>query len=195
MHLLLARNRKIFVRNLGKSGRIDRFATSILTTSQRGRLSPVEVASEVYNMTFSNEPLETRVFLDATAVLGGHGVFKVTGTDNGETIEISLDSGGTNVQASVDGTVIGTAAVSDVKAIVVNAGAGDDTVTVDSAITQRLFVSGGDGNDTITVNSPKGAIYGGAGNDTISTTGSGPYAINGGADNDTITSGDGNNYI
>src|ERR1700712_5540766 len=93
------------------------------------------------------ENLESRRLLAATAALNDNDQFVVTGTDAGETITISLDSAGTNVQASVDGTVVGTAAVADVRGISVDAGAGDDTVTVDADITFRVGVHGGDGND------------------------------------------------
>src|SRR6476661_7495043 len=80
---------------------------SSLSTVREGKRT---LTLEVCTMWHA-EQLETRRLLAATAELGSHGVFKVTGTDDGETIEIALDAGGTNVQASVNGTVIGTAAV------------------------------------------------------------------------------------
>jgi len=114
------------------------------------------------------EMLESRTLLAATATLGTKGLFSVVGTDAGETIAIALSSDATKVQATVDGTVVGEADVASVKWISVDAGLGDDTVTVDAAITQRVFVKGGDGADTITLNNASGGAFGGAGNDIIS---------------------------
>src|SRR3954452_79474 len=118
-------------------------------------------ATEAYTMQrdsslrqyFQIESMERRLFLDATAALNSKGVFVVTGTDAAETIAIGLSSDGTQVQATLAGTVLGSAALADVKGISVNAGAGDDTVTIDAAITKRTSVRGGDGNDTLTDNS------------------------------------------
>src|SRR2546429_8367573 len=95
------------------------------------------------------ESLESRWLLAASAAVDDYGRCVVTATDAGETIALTSD--GTTITATVDGTSVGTAAAADVKAVVVKAGAGDDTVTVDAAVDKRVGVSGGDGNDTITV--------------------------------------------
>jgi hypothetical protein len=47
------------------------------------------------------EILETRRFLDATAVLASHGRFKVTGDDTGEAITVALNAAGDMVQAKI----------------------------------------------------------------------------------------------
>src|SRR3954447_3923167 len=123
---------------------------------------------------FQIESMERRLFLDATAALNSKGVFVVTGTDAAETIAVALSSDGTKVQATLGGTVLGEATLTDVKAITVNAGAGDDTVTIDAAVTKRTVVRGGDGNDTLTDASGKAALSGGSGNDTINLNGAAP---------------------
>src|SRR5216110_3128036 len=92
------------------------------------------------------ESLETRRLLAATVELTEHGLLKVTGTDAGETISLALNSDSSKVEVKVDGTVVGSEAVGDVHGIFVDAGAGDDTVTVGADITQRVGVVGGDGN-------------------------------------------------
>src|SRR5262245_15873300 len=91
-----------------------------------------------------SEFLEPRRLLDASATLDSRGVFRVTGTDNGETIDIVMSSDGTKVQAKLNDSLLGEAAVGDVRAILVSALAGNDTVTIDAAITKRTAVRGGD---------------------------------------------------
>ena len=99
---------------------------------------------------FDIEPIEPRLFLDATAALSSRGVLVVTGTSANETIEIKLNDDTTKVQALLGGTLLGEADVDDVRALSVSAGAGDDTVTVDASVTKRTVVRGGSGNDTLT---------------------------------------------
>src|SRR4051794_31071934 len=55
------------------------------------------------------EVLEGRTLLAATAVLNSRGIFKVTGTDAAETIDIALNSAGDKVQATLGGTLLGEA--------------------------------------------------------------------------------------
>ncbi|MEK6557419.1 MAG: hypothetical protein AABZ14_03865 [Candidatus Margulisiibacteriota bacterium] len=70
-----------------------------------------------------------------------------------------------------------------------NAGAGDDTITVDSSVDiGSLSLFGGDGNDTFVVNGRIGDIQGQAGNDTITVTAGGVVRnLYGGIGNDTFT--------
>jgi len=69
--------------------------------------------------------------------------------------------------------------------IVVNAGAGNDTVSVAAAVTKNAVIDGGDGDDDLT---------GGGGNDVI-TGGAGNDSLNGGSGNDVLDAGAGNNRL
>src|SRR3954453_11951147 len=113
------------------------------------------------------ETLETRRFLDATAVLASHGRFKVSGDDTGEAITVALNAAGDMVQAKIGDSVIGEAAVDDVRSVFVNGGGGDDTLSVDDAVEKRVVLYGGDGNDTLSGGSARVALLGGGGNDTL----------------------------
>jgi uncharacterized protein YkwD len=84
------------------------------------------------------------------------------------------------------GGVTQTYAVSAVRAVTIDAGDGNDTITVGSAVTGNLLVFGGNGNDTITAGGGNEQIYGGMGNDVINAAGAGNYTIYGGAGSNTI---------
>ena len=87
--------------------------------------------------------------------------------------------------------------------VVVQAGGGDDAVTLDSSVpaagTGRHTLAGGDGLDELTVNGQAGALDGGAGADTLTATGgddvlvggSGIDELDGGAGDDDLDTRDG----
>jgi Ca2+-binding RTX toxin-like protein len=88
---------------------------------------------------------------------------------------------------------------SKVNKIVVNAGAGDDTVTMDADIEVPATMNGGDGDDRLTggagadvLNGQNGwnFLYGGAGNDTLNA-GGGAYSceLHGGSGDDRLVGG------
>ncbi|SFR33172.1 calcium-binding protein [Litoreibacter janthinus] len=79
-----------------------------------------------------------------------------------------------------------------VTAYVIELNGGDDNLTVSELIPTQ--VDAGAGNDTVTLSDAADAAFGGDGNDTIST-GGGDDWIDGGADNDIISAGLGNDYI
>ncbi len=106
--------------------------------------------------------------------------------------------------------------------ILINAGAGNDTITASDDVKQKLYMTGGEGNDTITGGSGNDIITdnygsnridGGEGNDTITAMGktsdswlgrvwgkivgsdAGSNTIEGGLGNDTIVTGDGDDII
>jgi hypothetical protein len=116
------------------------------------------------------ERLEKRQLLSAN--LGANGALAVGGTSGGDNIAIRVS--GTKVRVEVNGQLV-TFAIASVSSIVVDAGGGNDRVTLGAGITVA-FVSGGAGNDTLT---------GGAGNDTLS----------GDDGNDSIIGGDGNDAL
>ena len=144
---------------------------------------------------FLPEPLEGRKLLAATAVLNSRGIFKITGTDDAETIELALNSAGDMVQATLGGTLLGEAEVDAVRAIQITSLGGNDTVTVADTLEDRVLVRAGSGDDTVTVNSPRAVIYGGEGLNTLIANGDGPTTIVGGDDKDVITVADGRSLI
>ena len=127
----------------------------------------------------------------------------VTGGDADNNITVSRDLGG---HLFVNGEAIdGDPTVANTDLIRVNAGDGNDVVTLDETNgplpTAQLF--GGDGNDTLTGGSGNDdlsgqdgndSLFGGAGNDALSG-GSGADFIAGGAGNDTLFGGDGNDFL
>lgn len=79
----------------------------------------------------------------------------------------------------------------------INAGDGNDRVTVSSTLTQNITINGGNGNDIIFDaggGSSSTPLNGDAGNDIIYGNG-GNDTINGGDGNDRIVGGDGNDII
>jgi Ca2+-binding RTX toxin-like protein len=89
----------------------------------------------------------------------------------------------------LNGLVVGTEAndailATDYKLHLIEAGAGDDTITTGGGTD---IVHGGDGNDTITTGSGNDVVYGDGGNDIINTSLSGNKLLDGGAGNDTLS--------
>jgi uncharacterized delta-60 repeat protein len=78
--------------------------------------------------------------------------------------------------------------------IVATGGAGNDTITVDAAVTVGADIRGGIGNDTLTGGSGNDSIDGQAGQDSL-VGGNGNDTLTGGADNDTSIGGAGNDSI
>ena len=120
------------------------------------------------------------------------GVMTVTGSSGNDSFRI-VNNGSGSYQVTFNG---GTSVypTSDVSQIVVNAGDGDDAVTIDTGITLPTTINGGNGNDTLIGGSGADSIQGNAGNDSISG-GAGDDSLRGGADNDTIAGGLGNDSI
>ena len=126
----------------------------------------------------SNVP--TRV-VGGTAQLVGS-TLNVYGTSLANTI--SLTQPGT-LDVNVDSVVTSFTSAA-VTAINVFGFDGNDTITVNNAITQAAAISGGNGNDTLTGGGGNDMLTGGANNDTL----------NGGAGDDSLTGGLGNDtYI
>ncbi|HEX8912878.1 MAG TPA: hypothetical protein VF796_11000, partial [Humisphaera sp.] len=124
------------------------------------------------------EGLEERRHL-STSLLNG--VLTVGGTTGGDAVNVSLSNG--NLVVKVNGTTK-TFALSKVAKIVVNAGAGNDTVSVSNAVTRPVVENGGDGNDTLTGGGGNDTLNGGNGND-VERGGGGKDTFVGGAGEDT----------
>ncbi len=76
----------------------------------------------------------------------------------------------------------------------VRSGAGNDVITAAANVKVNMDVYGGDGNDTITTGQGKDRVDGGAGDDIIKT-GAGRDDVFGGAGNDTIDAGSGHDVV
>jgi uncharacterized protein YkwD len=70
-------------------------------------------------------------------------------------------------------------ASSQVQRLVIDAGAGDDTIAVGAGVTAQTYIYAGGGHDLVTGGGGTTTIYGGTGNDTI-TAGPGPTTVYGG---------------
>jgi Ca2+-binding RTX toxin-like protein len=126
------------------------------------------------------ETLETRRLLSAgpsvpappTAVLVG-GELRVTGTKGDDVILVSLDaSDATKVDVNVNGSLLGSFALSDITSgnVDVRAGKGDDTVRVDETnglFPLHLVAYGEQGNDTLVGGSADDELHGGQGDDVL----------------------------
>lgn len=126
------------------------------------------------------EGLESRTMLSATL---SHNVLTVTGTDNNDTIVLTVVSK-TQYSVTLNGQQ-SKFATSKVNSIVINAGAGNDKINVKAVIAAKVSLNGGDGNDTINGGGGAESISGGGGDDSLS----------GGAGNDSIHGGDGSDFI
>jgi len=126
------------------------------------------------------QPLEARRHLDAAtfASLTLSGTLIVLGDGANNVITVSFDDSSGMATAARDGESQSFAA-SMVKRIRVEAGAGDDIVTVSGS--RSCTILGGGGNDTLTGGSRDDSLDGGDGDDVM----------DGGAGNDFIGGGDG----
>src|SRR5256714_3335758 len=94
----------------------------------------------------------------AAAVLTG-GTLDVTGTKKSDDIHVMLNAGTSQLDVTVNGTLLGSFNVSAVtQGIRVDAGNGKDTVMIDAAITLDATLLDGNGKDSLT---------GGSGDDTL----------------------------
>ena len=131
----------------------------------------------------------------------GFNQITVVGTKNADTITVGQLNGSITVTRA-GATITGMTNMS-VQRVVINALAGDDTVTIQDLssvlCSALLMVNGGDGNDRITgLGSNLGLVRlelnGDNGNDTILGT-NGDDSIDGGAGNDAINGQTGNDFL
>ena len=141
--------------------------------------------------------LERRDMMAAgiTAALDSLGVLTINGTAGNDALVFYNISGKLMVNGLNQS--FNTASVRE---IVVNAGAGNDTVRLDcqaygyQAITAKATINGGDGNDLLIGGEAADSIFGGAGNDQISGGGGDDY-LDGGLGNDLMYGGAGNDTL
>ena len=117
----------------------------------------------------------------------------VVGDDTDNTIVLRQ----TNGQLTIDGgrfvTSTGPAnsiSAASVSGFTVIAGAGNDTVQIDSSVTIPGVIEGGDGNDTLAAGSGNTELFGGAGDDKL-YGGRGDDRLYGESGNDTLVGGAG----
>jgi Ca2+-binding RTX toxin-like protein len=133
------------------------------------------------------ENLENRCLLSATLSAGVLTVNGTTGRDN-----IHVDANRTTLKVAVNHTKA-SFKLADVKSLVVNGLAGNDTIDLGHGVIGAT-VNGGDGNDRIIGTDKADSITGGAGNDWIFARG-GNDVVNGGDGNDVLLGGAGNDTI
>ena len=121
------------------------------------------------------------------------GAIRVKGTHGSDRIDIDqLKDGSVNV--SINGKVR-SFTPEQARHLVIEGGAGDDTITASENVNVPLYILGGRGSDTITGGSGDNYIRGGKGNDTISVRGGGKNELFGDEGHDKITGGSGRDYI
>ena len=150
------------------------------------RTSLVSVAARQGRPTL--EGLEGRTLFavaPAAAVLSPNGLLDVTGTRRSEDIHVGLNAGGTQLDVSVNGTLLGSFDLSQVTGIRVDAGNGRDNVVVDAAVNVAATLMGGNGGDTLTGGSAGDTLDGGNGKDVLA----------GGAGDDTLLGGNGRDVL
>jgi Ca2+-binding RTX toxin-like protein len=139
------------------------------------------------------ESLEQRAMMAANLTANlSDGVLAITGTDGADTILVRQSSD----QIRVDGVVESFSAAS-VKAVLIDAKAGDDYVSLEvngQLLAKPSLIDAGSGNDHVRGGSGSDAIYLGAGDD-IAVTHAGNDTVYGGDGNDRVWSGDGNDKV
>jgi len=131
--------------------------------------------------------------------VSGNGVLMIQGTAGDDVIDIQ--DTGSNIQVTVNGKAT-TYAYETVDSIQVDAGAGNDLVTIGDNVSD-VYVYGGDGDDklldgdqgnTLSGGAGKDVMYGGAGDDRLNGNG-GNDKLLGEVGNDRLRGGDGNDYV
>ncbi|MBC7852851.1 MAG: phosphatase PAP2 family protein [Pirellulaceae bacterium] len=136
---------------------------------------------------FLEESTSVRV---ATATRLANGTLLVGGTEKHELIVITQISG--SHRALVNGKSFGP--FQNVTSIVVDAGAGNDTVIIGGNIRLNAEVHGGDGIDTLIGASGHDILNGGEGNDVLIGL-DGHDSLHGGGGNDVAIAGSGNDQV
>lgn len=148
------------------------------------------------------ERLETRSLFSATLTAGE---WQITGQDGDDVVVVEAVPGNASLlQAVVNGQVEGTVTAAGVTTLRVDAGAGNDRVTLRldaasvsselGASATAIVVRGGDGNDRLLGSSLAETFFGGAGNDRIDG-GAGNDVLNGDDGNDNLSGGDGDDQL
>ena len=122
---------------------------------------------------------------DGTKKLRG-GRLMIHGGEANNRMEFALSASGDQLEVSLEGGNSTPFDISQVRMLCLNGGPGDDSITIDPAISIRAHIVGGAGNDGITAGAGDDRISGGAGNDSLDG-GAGRDVIRGDAGTDTVT--------
>jgi Ca2+-binding RTX toxin-like protein len=144
----------------------------------------------------SIEGLESRTLFAASAILTA-GDLVVTGTEERDVIVVSLDRDDAEQMNVQIGRETFDFAAAEVTSIQIDALGGNDSITFREKagpIYIKAIVYGGDGNDTITTASGNDYLDGGAGNDRM-TGGAGDDYLTGDDGNDRLVGGDDNDQL
>jgi hypothetical protein len=147
------------------------------------------------------ESLERRQ-LFAAALDAATGVWTIRGDDNradrNDAIVVeAVPQNADQLRVTINGTQAGTATAADLTLIDIDAGRGNDQITLrldPAAVSAAVHVNGGSGNDHIVGSSLPETLSGGSGDDQIDG-GGGDDTIDGGSGRDNITGGDGNDSL
>jgi Ca2+-binding RTX toxin-like protein len=144
------------------------------------------------------ESLESRRMLAVTAVFApATGVLSVYGDSAGNAIEVSRNAaGGLLVNGGAGAVVGGAPTVANTSLIQLFGLGGDDALSLNEAngALPRANIYGGGGNDTISSGSGADLVFGQSGNDTIFGRG-GSDMLFGGSSDDTLTGGDADDQV
>ena len=133
--------------------------------------------------------------VQAPFVVATNGNLLVQGTSGDDVITLQTDGDG-NMTVTLNGVTSQPIALSSLTSIDVEAGAGNDSVTVESSMPANFGISvqGGPGDDTIVGGPGNDTLCGGQGNDSING-GPGDDSIRGGAGDDSLAGGKGNDML
>ncbi|HEX3357834.1 MAG TPA: PKD domain-containing protein [Tepidisphaeraceae bacterium] len=123
--------------------------------------------------------------ITGTIALSSTGVLTITGTATTTVIAVNLETSDSKVTAQINTGTVQKFAKASVKSIVINGGAGPESISVSNSLAIPALINGGAGNDT---------ILGGAGNDSINGAG-GNDKLTGRDGNDSFIGADGNDSI
>lgn len=129
--------------------------------------------------------------LGRTYVSSDQLVFTTKGTGNDDVQVTQRDDGTLDVGVNGENYEVRLA---EGQELTIRSGAGNDTINVASNVKVNIVVDGGAGDDTITTGAGDDRIDGGAGNDTIST-GAGRDDVFGNTGNDKLDAGTGDDVV
>lgn len=139
------------------------------------------------------EGLENRQLMSA-GVTFENNTLTVTGTPRNDNIHLSWTDAGRSVRVSLNGQLSKAFDGRQLWTVNVNAGNGNNRVTVDRDFRANVNVTTGKGNDTITTGLGNDFIQSGAGKDRVDT-GSGNDIVWSGSGNDTLNGGAGDDLL
>ena len=165
-----------------------RFAVLVLASLTCLLLPTSVAAAPAHGLPAATAPLS----LPESPADGGGRSLVIRGTPDADFITVQQDADG-SLLVNVNGAPQ-TVADTDIANLVVDGGAGDDTITVDPVVTAGQFILGGAGDDTIMGGNGSDVIYGGPGEDLI-VCGAGDCYVDGGPGDDHIFGGPGDDII